>query len=129
MKISTKKIIILSLAFYVLITALSLVLQIKGVIRFEPVSKEYTITITEAGFTPDELTIRKGDIVHFKNEDADSHWPASNPHPIHDIYSQFDPKTAILPNTTWSFQLNKTGEWHYHDHMIPYNTGVILVEP
>jgi len=85
------------------------------------------ITITKDGFSPDEITIHKNEIVDFVNDDIATHWPASNPHPTHDLYQQFDPKNSLLPHQTWSMQFSRVGDWHYHDHIIPYHTGEINV--
>jgi hypothetical protein len=125
---SMKKYISLLLAVYLASTLLFLGLQQQKILDFSPKPRQYTIKITSNGFSPDELTIRKNDIVDFINEDTSAHWPASNPHPIHDIYSQFDPRTVIQPHQTWSFTVGRVGEWHYHDHLVPYHTGVITVK-
>ena len=40
-----------------------------------------TIVRTDSGYEPNEVTIKKGDIVLWKNESSDYHWPASDLHP------------------------------------------------
>jgi plastocyanin len=91
-------------------------------------SKTYTVTLTDAGFTPQTLTIHTGDTVSFVNKTKTDFWPASDPHPTHTIFSAFDPKHPIKPTTTWSFRFTKTGTWPYHDHLLPIFTGTITVE-
>lgn len=88
-----------------------------------------TITLTENGFTPEELTIRAGDTVKFVSTTGDFFWPASNPHPTHTIYPAFDPQKPIAPDSSWSFTFTEAGTWHYHDHLAPYFTGTITVVP
>jgi plastocyanin len=124
-----KKIIIASLFLYVFLTAIFFFMQKNGFIHATQPQNHYSITITKDGFSPDELTIKKGDAVTFVNSDTSPHWPASNPHPTHDIYASFDPRNSILPRGKWTFQFDRVGEWHYHDHVIPFNTGVITVAP
>lgn len=78
-------------------------------------------------FEPETLTIKKGATVEFKNEDSQARWPASNIHPTHGIYPEFDPKEPVEPGKSWSFKFDKVGSWKYHDHLIPYIRGVIVV--
>ena len=87
----------------------------------------HVITLTEDGFVPDELTINARETVAWRTETGELFWPASNLHPSHLIYPEFDPKQPIPPDQSWSFTFTKTGEWKYHDHLAPYFTGVITV--
>lgn len=83
--------------------------------------------MTENGFVPEEITIRRGTKVRFVNQDSLWRWPASDLHPTHSVYPEFDPREAIAPSKEWEFTFEKTGEWHYHDHLAPYILGKILV--
>jgi plastocyanin len=85
------------------------------------------ITLTEDGYVPRELTIAKGTVVAFVTENGKLFWPASNLHPSHSIYPEFDPKLPVQPDEVWSFMFEQSGEWKYHDHLAPYYTGVITV--
>ncbi len=91
--------------------------------ELEPV----VVELTEAGFSPNELTILKGQKVIFKTSRGKQFWPASNPHPTHIIYDTFDPQEPVPPEETWAFQFKETGTWKYHDHLFPYYTGTINV--
>ena len=122
-----KKPITILILMYLVTTVLFVILQKTGVIKLASPPKHYTVTMTHDGFSPDELTIHANNIVDFVNADTANHWPASNPHPVHDIYSQFDPRRSVLPHQTWNMQFDHSGEWHYHDHIIPYHTGTITV--
>ncbi|MBI4153453.1 hypothetical protein HY503_00425, partial [Candidatus Woesebacteria bacterium] len=55
-------------------------------------AKEYRVEIRENGFEPPALEISVGDSLTFENKDLGPHWPASNIHPTHQIYPEFDPK-------------------------------------
>lgn len=79
------------------------------------------------GFYPPEVRINIGDAVNFINKTDKSFWPASNLHPTHEIYPEFDPKQPIDSGKGWSFKFTKIGEWKYHDHLSPINKGVIYV--
>lgn len=87
------------------------------------------ITITDAGFAPSEATVDTQAVVNFVNQDATAHWPASDPHPIHDQYPAFDPTHAIEPGNFWMFRPTQPGTWKYHDHLFPHRRGVLRVVP
>lgn len=94
-------------------------------------STTYPLTINPEGITPKELTIAIGDTVEFRNSDVKPHWPASNPHPTHTDYPEFDPKAAIEPGGIWSFKFTKAGTWKFHDHLNGRNTkfqGTVIVK-
>lgn len=90
-------------------------------------SGEVTINMTSDGFQPDEIKITKGTKVIFKNTDSFYHWPASDLHPSHGIYPEFDPRKTVEPGQSWSFVFDSVGEWGMHDHISPYMIGKITV--
>jgi hypothetical protein len=90
-------------------------------------SQEYVVTEKAWGFDPPELTIKKGDRVKFVSTNDKQFWPASDLHPTHEIYSDFDPKKPIEVNSSWTFKFTKEGVWKYHDHLFPISRGVIRV--
>ena len=55
-------------------------------------------------------------------------WVASNPHPIHTDYSDFDAKRGYAKGERYSFTFFKQGTWKYHNHLNPGEGGVIVVE-
>lgn len=85
------------------------------------------IRVTDDGFDPKELTVKKGDTVLFVNEGKNPHWPASAPHPTHTNYPEFDPKTGIAAGQIWEFTFEKVGLWPFHDHLNPKNFGKVTV--
>ncbi len=93
----------------------------------EPDLKTHTIILTEGGFSPAEITIRKGDEVMFRTERDMPFWPASNLHPTHSLYAAFDPKQPVSPEESWSFIFDIPGNWKFHDHLDPQKTGMITV--
>lgn len=82
----------------------------------------------EDSFEPETLTIEKCTKVVFENQDNVSRWPASNLHPTHGIYPEFDPLQPVEAGKGWSFVFDKVGNWRYHDHLSPSMRGTILVE-
>ena len=78
-------------------------------------------------FSPAELNLKLGDIVIFKNLSKQDFWPASDPHPSHTAYPEFDAKKAIAGNGSFQFKFLKAGNWAYHNHLNPSAKGVINV--
>ncbi|OGH12134.1 MAG: hypothetical protein A2776_01225 [Candidatus Levybacteria bacterium RIFCSPHIGHO2_01_FULL_40_10] len=90
--------------------------------------KTYILELREEGYSPNEIKIKKGEIITFKTTLGKPFWPASDIHPTHGIYPEFDPGDAIMSDKTWSYKFNKVGKWRFHDHLAPYFTGTVLVE-
>jgi plastocyanin len=85
------------------------------------------VTLTKDGFYPPRLTIRKGDTVRFATIKKESFWPASDSHPTHTAYPEFDPKRPLSPSETFEFTFEKEGRWGYHNHLSPGDIGDIVV--
>lgn len=95
-----------------------------------PSEEEVVITLTEEGYVPEEVTIKKGGTVTWRSETDGLFWPASNLHPSHRDYpgGVFDPKQPVESGETWSFTFGELGDWKFHDHLAPYHTGIVHVE-
>ena len=89
--------------------------------------EDAVVIVNENGFKPQELTIKTGTRVVWLNETKTYIWPASNLHPTHEIYPEFDPQEPYEPNRAWVFEFKKTGEWDYHDHLKPNVRGKVIV--
>lgn len=85
------------------------------------------ITLKETGFEPREVTILEGSTITFVNETTNPFWPASNLHPTHELYSEFDPLHPLDPGENWSFTFNEAGVYNFHDHIRAYFVGTIHV--
>ena len=90
-------------------------------------NQTFEIKLIKAGFNPNNLQIKQGDIVIFINQDEVDRWPASDIHPTHAIYPEFDPQKAIKPKNFWKFQFKKPGTFQFHDHLHPELNGTIEV--
>lgn len=86
------------------------------------------IRITDQGFVPESISMKRGSRIEFVNETKLETWPASDLHPTHGVYPEFDPQEPISPGSSWTFTFKKTGEWRYHDHLKPNRRGTIKVE-
>lgn len=88
---------------------------------------QVSVVLTDQGFEPAYLRINRGTTVTFSTTRGRPFWPASNAHPSHDIFPEFDPKVPIDPDKTWSFTFDRVGDWGMHDHVRSYFTGIVYV--
>lgn len=94
----------------------------------ELINDELTVVYNNDGFNPKELKIKKGQTVKFINQSDRKMWVASNDHPAHDLYPEFDQKEITERGTTYEFKFDKPGSWGYHNHMYSNHIGTIIVE-
>jgi len=72
---------------------------------FSSLRGHYIVTLRDAGFHPEEITIRKDDTITFTSQTGkEPFWPASDIHPTHGIYPEFDPKKSVPAGESWSFR-------------------------
>jgi len=90
-------------------------------------SPETAVVLAEEGFRPARITIMQGQTLTFKTIRNQPFWPASNLHPTHEFYPEFDPRRVIQTNEEWGFHFDKPGVWEYHDHINPRYTGIVIV--
>ncbi len=88
---------------------------------------DVVVHVTDEGFEPRSLEVLAGDTVVFENAGREAHWPASDDHPMHTVYPEFDPLRPVEPGTEWSFTFDKPGTWKYHDHQGPNLKGEVVV--
>lgn len=88
----------------------------------------YVIELRQDGFHPSKLVITEGDTVVFKTNRGEPFWPASNVHPTHTAFPDFDPREPVAPDASWSFTFEKAGTYLFHDHIASIYEGEIIVE-
>jgi plastocyanin len=92
-----------------------------------PSSSEHVITLEKDGFSPAQLVVREGDTVTFTTKNSEAFWPASNVHPTHTSFPDFDPRQPVSPSDSWSFTFTKAGSYKFHDHINANFEGEITV--
>lgn len=102
-------------------------ISLNNLVYYLPANRHQVVKITSSGFEPKSFTLSAGSTVKFVNVDNSAHWPASNLHPTHTNYSEFDAKKPIEPGKFWEFKIEKTGIWYFHDHLDPSSGGRIKV--
>lgn len=100
----------------------------------EPATQETaTVTYDESGFSPATITIAKGTTVTFVNNSDMPLWVASNPHPAHTDYPEFDTPKILgrMPKMEedFTFTFDRAGTWQYHNHTASGDTGTYGVHP
>ena len=88
---------------------------------------DIVIRQTKNGYEPTEILVKVGTRVVWVNETDTFIWPASNIHPTHRIYSEFDPLEPYAPGEAWALTFLKVGEWEFHDHLKANKQGVVKV--
>lgn len=104
-------------------------------------SKIETVTVIydDNGFSPQSVEIAKGSTVNFVNKSSMPIWVASDPHPEHTDYPEFDTPRVLgrMPQMgeDFSFTFDKVGTWKYHSHTasgdgteVGVHPGVIIVK-
>lgn len=86
------------------------------------------IIMNDDSYSPNEVTLKVGEAITFTNKSSANRWPASNIHPTHELYPEFDPKRELKPGESWTFTFQNKGKWRMHDHLAPYIKGTISVE-
>ncbi len=86
------------------------------------------IVLTSDGFSPTQLVVTEGDTVLFTNKTEQPFWPASNVHPTHTNYPDFDPREPIAPEDSWSYTFTQAGTYKFHDHIASQFEGEIIVK-
>jgi len=93
-----------------------------------PKGKETKVTYNSQGFSPKSVTIQKGDTVVFEIKTGKAASIASDPHPMHTGYPEFDQyKSDQRGASTFRFTFDKVGTWQYHDHLNANMTGTVIV--
>lgn len=90
-------------------------------------SPTQSIVYTDSGYQPSQVSIEVGTKVIFKNKSDIDFWPASNVHPTHSAYPDFDPRQPIPPGESWAYTFDELGSYRFHDHIRSTEGGVITV--
>jgi plastocyanin len=93
-----------------------------------PPQTTHSVNYSNKCYSPSTITIKKNEAVIFTNNSNRDMWPASDNHPSHSLYPEFDATGSISPGDTYTFTFTKIGTWGYHDHEKPSCTGTITVK-
>ena len=111
-----------------LLLGIALVAVIAGLsLLFSRFPQTIIVTRTANGFEPASISIQAGDTVTFVSTAGMPYWPASDFHPSHQLYPEFDPKRPLARGEKWSFTFERAGTWTYHDHLASQTQGTVTV--
>ncbi len=88
---------------------------------------DFEVTYGEHGFEPSFLEVPLGSKVAFKNSSSIPLHTASDPHPTHSDYADFDAKRDYASSETYHFKFEHTGTFGYHNHKRSIDRGFIRV--
>ncbi len=89
--------------------------------------RTYDVVLGKDGYKPSVINIKNGDVIKFTTTLNAPFWPASDPHPSHILYPEFDPQKGIKNTDSWTIKLKRVGSWEYHDHLNPNFRGTINI--
>jgi plastocyanin len=90
-------------------------------------TQKATVDYTDKGFSPKSITVKMGTTVTWTNKGKESMWVASAPHPAHTDLPGFDELKGATSGGIYSYTFAKVGNWKYHNHLKPADTGVVVV--
>ncbi len=86
------------------------------------------VEVTDKGFTPGTVKVKKGTLITFVNKGKKTHRVSSDPHPVHTGLAGFDSPT-LAKGDTYFFLFDKAGTFTFHDHLNPLKfKGTIIVQ-
>ena len=87
-----------------------------------------TVSIEGSMFNPTNITVPKGTMVTWINNDNVPHKVVSDPYTTHSDLPGLESKT-INPGESYSYTFNILGSWVYHCHFKPEMQGRVIVTP
>lgn len=85
------------------------------------------VVLSAEGFGPQTLNIKTGESVTWKNGSGGTATVNSDPHPIHTNYPPLN-LGRFNDGETLTLIFDKPGNYGYHNHLNPSQTGKIIVE-
>lgn len=91
-------------------------------------SNSLVVEYKEGGFVPKTIKIKSGTKITFMNAGTREMWIASDPHPVHTGLKGFDQLKSTPKGGKYLYLFNNIGNFSYHNHVVPEDTGLIIVE-
>jgi|SRR5688572_26704800 len=119
----------------IIIAAALLAAVVIGILIFALTRKEAeipasvpTVEITETGFSPLVIKVKRGDRVQWVNKDTRMHQVAADPHPTGELLPSLKSAEPLLEQETYTAVFEKAGTFTYHDFLDPlgYQATVIV---
>jgi len=91
------------------------------------INETIEISLEETGLRSVNVSIKKGNTIKFINNSSKAFWPASDPHPVHTNLAGFDARQGLSQGESYSFTFTQEGNFGYHNHLNPGQSGIITV--
>lgn len=91
-------------------------------------ASQNAVTITSAGFSPQEITVKVGESVTWLNAGSEDHQVNSAPHPTHTAYQPLNTVGLLKSADKKSLTFPTAGTYKYHDHLNPSLFGSVTVQ-
>ncbi|OGG24160.1 hypothetical protein A3A79_03135 [Candidatus Gottesmanbacteria bacterium RIFCSPLOWO2_01_FULL_43_11b] len=98
-----------------------------GVTEMVVNEEQSTVTYTDTGYSPKEITVKQGTTVTFVNQSSGGMWTASAIHPTHQLLPGFDQLESVSKGGMYEYTFEKVGTWKYHNHVKATDTGTVVV--
>lgn len=85
------------------------------------------VKYTDSGFTPKEVTVKKGTTVTFVADGSKNMWVASAVHPTHQLLPGFEQLKSVGKGGSYEYTFVKVGTWKYHNHVNASDFGSVVV--
>ena len=93
------------------------------------------VSYTEAGFEPQQVSIKQGEAVRFTNNSSSDLWVASDATTEHPAYpgtsdcggSSLDTCKVLKPHEFWEFTFGTSGTWLFQNNLDKSKTGTMTV--
>jgi plastocyanin len=86
------------------------------------------VSITSRGFSPQTVTIKKGQAVSWTNKTFIKHQITSDVQPVSNGTSGFKGQGALLQTDLFLVTFKTAGTFTYHDELNPSLTGTVVVQ-
>lgn len=93
----------------------------------EAARKEVVVNVAKTGFTPQTINIKTGTRVIWINKTENPVTVNSAEHPTHLVYPPLN-LGEFGKNSSVQLVFEKLGTYRYHNHLIPDQTGVVVVK-
>ena len=85
------------------------------------------VLVGQNGFSPQTLTIKKGETVVWINQSGENVTVNSDPHPTHNLH-RFLNKGEFSSGSSVQVTFEETGTLSYHNHLNPSQKGTVVVK-
>lgn len=86
----------------------------------------HSINLTSKGFEPERISIKKGEVVVWVNKSGKEATVNSANHPTHKLFPVLN-LGSFSNGSSVQARIYRVGEFRYHNHLNPSQTGTIVV--